>query len=74
LAELLAALDTLGVPISAGAEPIGSLPVCSPAAKMAAQSMAAEPFAPLFPADLVEKDLGYALACLSVDTSTKVIA
>lgn len=64
LAEVLAALEKQGVPLTAGAEAFGSLPVCSPAAKAAAQSMAAETFAPLFPADLVEKDLGYALAAM----------
>jgi len=41
---------------------IAATPVCSPAARGAAASMLAGNFAPLFPVELVEKDLGYAIA------------
>lgn len=61
LAELLAALARSGVTAQAAVELLGSTPVCSPAARVAAASMAASAFDPMFPIELVEKDFGYAL-------------
>jgi 3-hydroxyisobutyrate dehydrogenase-like beta-hydroxyacid dehydrogenase len=60
-AELLAALRASGVDPSAAAEVIGRTPVASPVAATAMRLMAADEHAPLFPVDLLEKDLRYAL-------------
>ncbi len=59
LAELLGALAKAGVDLERAVSIIGATPVCSAAAKGASASMLTKDFAPLFPVDLVEKDLGY---------------
>lgn len=64
-AELVGALRRAGLEPAAAAAIIGATPVCSPAVKGALASMLSGAFAPMFPADLVEKDLGYALALAS---------
>lgn len=61
LGELLGLLASRGINAPAAADLLGQLPVTSPAAKGAAAAIAAGNFAPLFPIDLVHKDLGYAL-------------
>jgi 3-hydroxyisobutyrate dehydrogenase-like beta-hydroxyacid dehydrogenase len=61
VAELLAFLWTAGMEPTQVNEFIGAFPVFSPAAKAAASGMIAGAFAPMFPVELVEKDLGYAL-------------
>lgn len=62
LAEVIAGLDASGADVARALEIFSTTPVCSPAAGAAAASMLARNFAPLFPVDLMEKDLGYALA------------
>ena len=61
LAELLAAMRKSGVDEARAAEVFAQTAACSPAAKLACGSMLARNYAPLFPVELVEKDLGYAL-------------
>ncbi len=60
MAELIGQLAAADIDLAVAIEAIGSLPVCSPAAKVAAGAMLAGSFQPQFPVDLVEKDLGYA--------------
>lgn len=62
LAELLGALAKQGVEGAKAADILGATSVASPAAKGAMASMAASAYAPLFPVELVGKDLDYALA------------
>lgn len=62
VAELLAWMRGCGLDEHQTIELLGSLPVMSPAAKAAAASIFAREFAPLFPIDLMTKDLQYALA------------
>lgn len=59
LAELTGALARTGVDLEEAVRIIGATPVCSAAAKGALASMLAKEFAPLFPVELLEKDLGY---------------
>lgn len=59
LAELLGASRAMGLDMRKTVAVLGQVPVCSPAAKGAAEGMAARLFAPAFPVDLIEKDLGY---------------
>lgn len=60
-AELLAALAASGVDRATAAEVIGATPVAGPVVATAMRLMAAGQDAPLFPVDLLEKDLRYAL-------------
>ncbi len=62
LAEILGMAKRGGIDPAAMANVIIGTPTCSPLAKMAAESMVAKNFAPLFPVNLMEKDLGYVLA------------
>jgi 3-hydroxyisobutyrate dehydrogenase-like beta-hydroxyacid dehydrogenase len=61
VAELLGMLRASGAEAARAVEIIGATPVCSPAAKAAAGAMLSGAFAPLFPVELAEKDLGYLL-------------
>ncbi len=61
LAELLGFSQRNGLVINRVIEVLSTLPVCSPAAKMAAGAMQAGNFSPLFPIELVHKDFIYAL-------------
>ena len=60
VAEALACARRSGLDPARAAEVLGALPVTSPAAKGAMAAMLAGQFAPLFPIDLVQKDLRYA--------------
>ena len=60
MAEITALLKASSLNENAVLEIIGSTPVCSVAAKLSAQAMLAGKFAPMFPIELVEKDLAYA--------------
>jgi 3-hydroxyisobutyrate dehydrogenase len=60
VAELIGMARANGIDITRLTEIIGATPVCSPAAKAAIVSMLGGNFAPMFPVELVEKDLGYA--------------
>jgi len=62
VAELLAALRSAGIQPSDAMDVLGALAVCSPAAKGVGGLMVAERYAPQFPVELVDKDLGYALS------------
>ncbi len=61
LGELLGFLNERGIDAPTAAAALAQLPVTSPAANGAAQAIASASFAPLFPIDLVLKDLGYAI-------------
>lgn len=74
MAELIGMLRRQGLDPVRATEIMGTTPVCSPAAKVAAQMMLAEVFAPLFPIKLVAKDLGYALAAAGLETTGPMIA
>jgi len=61
-AELLPLAKRAGVNAASFDEVLAASPVVSPAARAAVASMYASQFAPLFPVELAEKDLGYAVA------------
>ena len=54
--ELIGFADRCGLDINKAVEIVTSTPVCSPAAKLAAQAMLAGTFQAAFPIDLVSKD------------------
>ncbi|MEO1133140.1 MAG: NAD(P)-dependent oxidoreductase [Cyanobacteria bacterium J06639_1] len=60
--EMLAFVEALGISREAAAAVLTDSPVASPVLKGVLGQMVAESFAPLFPIDLVEKDLRYALS------------
>ena len=62
LAELIGALGRSGIDLGRAVDAIAATPACSIGAKGAAASMLANRFEPLFPVELVEKDLRYAQA------------
>ena len=74
LGELLALLAGQGIDTATVATLFGELPVTSPAAKAAAVGIASGSFAPLFPIELVHKDLGYAIAAVEADSSLPLTA
>jgi 3-hydroxyisobutyrate dehydrogenase-like beta-hydroxyacid dehydrogenase len=74
VAELIAMLDRAGAEPGAALDILAATPVCSPAAKGAGAAMLAGQFAPLFPVELVEKDLGYALAAAGDRSGAPAIA
>jgi 3-hydroxyisobutyrate dehydrogenase len=61
-AELLGMVSRSGIDLAKAVAILAATPVCSPALKAAAGGMVARQFAPLFPVELIEKDLGYAIA------------
>lgn len=61
LAELIGMLQGSGVDPQRALEILSATPVCSPAAQVGVEAMLTGQFAPLFPIELVEKDLGYAI-------------
>ncbi len=71
MAEALGLAGRAGMDIGTAAEIIGSTPVCSPAAKIAAGMMAREDYSPLFPVDLMEKDFG-GIAAAAKDLGAEV--
>ncbi len=62
LGELLGCLSRGGIEPAAAMEVLGGLAVTSPAAKGAGGLMVREEYSPLFPVELVAKDLGYSSA------------
>jgi 3-hydroxyisobutyrate dehydrogenase len=64
LAELLGVARRRGIDPSVVASVLGQTPVCSPAARAAADAMARRSFSAAFPIDLIEKDFGYLAACV----------
>ncbi len=61
LAELMAMLRLEGIESAEALEVLAAMPVVSPALVGAGGLMVARNFAPMFPIELVEKDLGYAV-------------
>ena len=61
LSEILGGLERAGLERATAVEHLSSMAVTSPALKGIGSLIAKGAFAPLFPVDLVEKDLGYAL-------------
>jgi 3-hydroxyisobutyrate dehydrogenase-like beta-hydroxyacid dehydrogenase len=59
MGELIGFLKASGADLAKAIEILTATHVCSTAAKTAANGMMAGTFAPLFPAELMEKDLGY---------------
>jgi 3-hydroxyisobutyrate dehydrogenase len=68
LGELFAAMKQYGLPEDRVAAVFSEMPVCSPAAKAAAESMVHRSFSPLFPVELMEKDLSYLVSAAVGDT------
>jgi 3-hydroxyisobutyrate dehydrogenase len=60
MAELLEVLRGNGVDPARALEIVGATPVCAPGIKAAGEMMLRDAFAPQFPVELAEKDLGYA--------------
>ncbi|MEM1139919.1 MAG: NAD(P)-dependent oxidoreductase [Pseudomonadota bacterium] len=56
MGELIGFADKAGIDAKTAIEIVGSIPVCSPAAKLASEAMLKGAFAPAFPIDLVAKD------------------
>ncbi len=59
LGELLAAAERMGLDRRRAGEVLVEMPSCSASAKGVTMAMLARNFAPAFPVELVEKDLGY---------------
>jgi 3-hydroxyisobutyrate dehydrogenase len=75
-AELIGLAKSAGIDATKAIEILGTTPVMSPAAKMAAGAMLAGNFAPMFPIDLVAKDFGYVTAAganTPLSTATEAI-
>lgn len=70
MAELINMIGKSGLDQAFAVEIIANTPVCSPAAKMAAKAMVARKFAPLFPIELVAKDLNYAIRKAQVNKAS----
>ncbi|MEL6494802.1 MAG: NAD(P)-dependent oxidoreductase [Cyanobacteria bacterium J06623_7] len=62
MAEIMQMMHHSGIDKARAREVIAATPICSPAAALAGQAIVAQKFAPLFPIELVEKDLNYSLA------------
>lgn len=74
MAELIGLLAALKLDVKQAVEIIGQTPVASLAAKGAGASMLARQFAPLFPVELVSKDLDYIAALANTAGSDTPIA
>jgi 3-hydroxyisobutyrate dehydrogenase-like beta-hydroxyacid dehydrogenase len=61
LAELLAAVERIGLDPHRAGEVLMQMPSCSASAKGITQAMLARNFAPAFPVELIAKDFGYML-------------
>jgi 3-hydroxyisobutyrate dehydrogenase-like beta-hydroxyacid dehydrogenase len=61
LAELMGFMKKAGMDVRAAADVLAGMPVISAAAVGAMRGMLAQDFTPMFPIDLVDKDLGYAV-------------
>lgn len=72
LGEVLGLLERAGVPRGVATELLGELPTTSPALQGIGAAIARGGYDPLFPIELVEKDLGYALATASSEQSAKL--
>ena len=70
LGELIGLMGECGLDETKAVELLSSTPVCSPVAKMAAGAMVSGKFAPLFPIDLVAKDMSYAIKTARANNAT----
>ena len=70
MAELIGTLHKSGINEAEAIEIITSTPICSPAVKIAATAMLARKFTPLFPIELVAKDLNYAIETAKLNNTT----
>lgn len=68
--ELIGLMGRCGLDETKAVEMLSSTPVCSPAAKVAAGAMVSRQFAPLFPIDLVAKDMSYAIKTAQANNVT----
>jgi 3-hydroxyisobutyrate dehydrogenase-like beta-hydroxyacid dehydrogenase len=59
VAELIGFAESASIDVARAVEIIGSTPVCSPAAKVAAEAMIASTWSPAFPIELVAKDFAH---------------
>lgn len=69
MGELIGLIQHCDIDATKLFEIVSATPVCSPAAKLAASAMLARNFAPMFPIELVEKDLGYVLEVAAENTA-----
>jgi 3-hydroxyisobutyrate dehydrogenase len=74
VAELTETIARQGFDRERAVDILSATPACSVAAAAAARSMLTDAFAPMFPIELVEKDLGYALAAGGESKATPVVA
>lgn len=72
--ELIGLMQRCGMDETKVMEIVSSTPVCSPAAKAAAGGILAHNFAPMFPVELVEKDLGYVFDTAKVNGASVPMA
>ena len=70
LGELIGLMGGCGLDETKAVELLSSTPVCSPAAKLAATAMVSNQFAPLFPIELVAKDMSYAIKTAQANNVT----
>ena len=68
--ELIGFMDKCGLDKNKAVEILSSTPVCSPAAKVAAMAMLSNQFSPLFPIELVAKDMSYAMKTAQANNVT----
>ena len=74
LGELLALLTSQGIEATAAAALLSELPITSPAARVAAANIASGNYAPLFPIELVHKDLEYVFDAVEASSSLPLTA
>lgn len=74
LGEILGALERQGIAVDQAAPLLAQLPVASPVAKVALDSIAARRFDPLFPIELVAKDLAYFTRSAAEDGAAAPVA
>jgi 3-hydroxyisobutyrate dehydrogenase len=74
LAELIAILKRAGVDAKHALDVVAQMPVWSPVAARTAQSMLAGAFQPMFPVEMMAKDMGYALASAGDPRKAPLIA
>jgi 3-hydroxyisobutyrate dehydrogenase len=72
--ELIGLMRESGLDEAKTVEILASTPVSSPAAKMAASAMVARQFTPLFPIELVTKDISYAVQTAQANNTSLPLA
>lgn len=74
LAEIQGFLRLAGLDLATAVEILGGLPICSPAAALAAKAMLGSEFPAAFPVDLVDKDFGYLTATAAAQGGAMPVA